>query len=91
MAALSYRLEYVKYDNHDEGCFIHVRTDVPNYYTFVYRDDYFTGSDDGKTGFMNGILTTPGVTGASSQAFRLYVEKSLSSLGLKFSGRLSSS
>lgn len=76
MANLDYRLEYVKIDNHDDGVFVHVRTDVPEYRSFVYRDDYFVGADDVRTGFFNGVMNTPGVTGGASQAFRLYITKS---------------
>jgi hypothetical protein len=76
MANLDYRIEYVKFNNHDDGVFVHFRTDLPEYRSFVYRDDYFIGSDDVRTAFFNGIMNTPGVTACASQAFRLYLEKS---------------
>lgn len=76
MANLDYRLEYVKIPLHDDGIFIHTRTDLPEYRPFVHREDYFIGADDVRTGFFNGIMNTPGVTGAAAQAFRLYLTKS---------------
>lgn len=76
MANLDFRLEYVKIPLHDEGIFVHVRTDVPEYRSFVHREDYFIGADDVRTVFFTSIMNTPGITGAAAQAFRLYLTKS---------------
>lgn len=76
MADLQFKLEYVKFDNADDGCFIHTRQDVPEYRTFLYREDYFVGNDDGKTPFMTGLMEINGVIGVATQCFRTYVEKS---------------
>jgi hypothetical protein len=74
---LVFKLEYFKGIGgaSDEGVFIQLKTDVPAYCSKIGKEEYVNGGGD-PSDFMDGIFAVPGVVVASSQAFRVYVEKS---------------
>jgi hypothetical protein len=76
---LDYKLEYFKGVGGgatDEGVFIQLRTDVPAYTHIIAKEDYFNLPSSSQNAFMTGLFGIAGVVRASSQAHRLYYEKS---------------
>lgn len=74
MAVLEYKLEYFK--GADEGCYIQLRTEVPAYQHIIAKEVYFSTDNKVHSDFCTAVFNVPGVVRLSSQAWRLYIEKS---------------
>ena len=78
MAQLAYKLEYYQgaAGPADEGVFIQLRTDVPAYQHVITKEVYFGPENTNHSEFCNALFNIAGVVRLSSQAHRLYIEKS---------------
>lgn len=76
---LDYKLEYLKGATGgpcDDGVYIQLRTDVPAYQHIIAKEDYYSLPTSSQSAFMTGLFALSGVVRASSQAHRVYIEKS---------------
>lgn len=74
--ALLYKLEYINGIG-DEGVYIQMRSNPTGYQTLISKEDYVNGKSGAvASAFMNALFAVAGVVRASSQAHRVYVEKS---------------
>lgn len=77
MSDLGFKLEYFKADTaSDEAVYIQLRSDLVGYMSLIGKEDYSKLADGKKTAIMTAIFACLGVTQASAQAYRVYIEKS---------------
>lgn len=77
MANLEFKLEYHKNTNgpSDEGVFVHLKTEIPNYLSLISKEAYFRGQ--GTTSELaTSLFSIPGVVRLALQSHRVYIEKS---------------
>jgi hypothetical protein len=78
MAALQYKFEYLQgaIGPTDDGVFIQLRTDVPAYQPIITKELYFSAQNTTTTALATALFGINGVVRLSTQAWRVYIEKS---------------
>lgn len=78
MAVLQFKLEYFHGASGptDDGVFIQLRTEVAAYQHIITKEVYFSNENSNHSDFVTALFNIPGVVRVSSQAWRVYVEKS---------------